>query len=81
MTSDMSQVTEISTRNESSDSMLGEISQEDEMETSTRNKPQELLLGERSLRSLSPTIYMQNNTAESAQTKPHTPKTPNSERP
>ena len=45
MTSDMSQLTEISTRNESSYSMLGERSQEEEMEKSNRNKSP-LLLGE-----------------------------------
>ena len=74
MTSDMSQVTEISTSNESSDSMRGEISQEDEMETSTRNKSQDLLLGERSLRSPRSTINIQHKKAELAQTtKPHTP--------
>ena len=49
MTSDMSQVTEISTCNESSDSMLGERSQKEEnMETSTRNKSPDLSLGEKS---------------------------------
>ena len=51
MTSDMSQVTEISNHNELSDSMLGERSQEEEMGTSTRYKTSDLLLGEKSQRS------------------------------
>ena len=54
MTSDMSQVTEISTGNESSDAMLEELPQEEEMETSTRNKSQYLSLGEKYLNTPSP---------------------------
>ena len=50
----MSQMTEISTYNESSDAMLEESPQEEEMETSTRDKSQYLLLGEKSLNTPSP---------------------------
>ena len=82
MTSDMSQVTEISTRNESSDSMLGERSQEEEMETSTRNKSPDFLLGEKSQRSSRSTSYKQDVIAELMhKEEPHAPRTPNSERP
>ena len=66
MNSNMSQVTEISTRNESSDSMLGEKSQNKSphstskaitsitTETSTRNKLPDSLLAEKSRRKIKP---------------------------
>ena len=65
----MSQVTEISTCSSSSDAMLEELPQEEEMETSTRNKSQYLLLGENSLRTPNPPIT---KAADSSQINPHT---------
>ena len=76
MTSDMSQVTEISTRNESSDSMLGERSQEeDNMEKSTLNKSPDLLLGEQSQQTSRSVTRNQNKTSESMQNQNNNPQT------
>ena len=69
MTSSMSQVTAISTCNESSYAILEEPPHKEEMETSTRNKLQYFLLWENSLRTPYPPIT---KAADSAQINPQT---------
>ena len=65
MTSDMSQVTEISERNDSSYSMLEKKSQEsDDMETCTQDKPPNLSFGERTRLSSQSMHHNQNKTPD-----------------
>ena len=66
MTSDMSQVMEISERNDSSYSMLGEKFEEDDnIETSTHDKPPGSSFGERTRQSSGLIHHNQNTTSDS----------------